>query len=161
LLAGKYDWAEVTAGSVKIKTRNVIDLCRYHHRQLTDNESWVEFNVGHEQFFWRDKKNGSWETVGPLRFDVDESLYCPECGQRKHVKKEESFPREKRKRKTLAITVPDDLEDGAEVFDTLVESLCDELGYEGARGLARYHAAIAAMGFTLVNVKQFHTERAG
>ena len=49
--------------------------------------------------------------------------------------------------------------DGAEVLDTLVDAICDDLGYEGSKGLARYHALTAAAAFTLQHRDLFLKER--
>lgn len=164
LLAGAYDWVQLEEGP---PVQNILFLCREHHRQITDNEAWVRLVGGLRSEFtlpenmspdlrWWQRSGSNWVDLGSVTYDFDSS-YCASCGQRKRAPKLESkLPA--RKSKTLTIKVPDDEENGADVFDTLVDALCDDLGYEGSKGMARYHAAVAAMTFTLLNKEQFLSE---
>jgi hypothetical protein len=155
-IAGAYDWVEVAG----MRVRNVVDLCREHHRMITENKAWIEYDEEWRGFWWYFRVRGdNWAQAGPLQFVVDDKTYCPSCGQRRSRPVAAEKPPSKRKAKSLTITVPDDAEDGAAVFDTLAEALCDELGYTGKKGLQRYHACLAAMHFALVNKNQFLEER--
>jgi hypothetical protein len=157
-LAGAYDWIELLAASGdSVKLPNVIDLCREHHRFLTENLSWVKL-IG-TQFVWMDKIYDEWVAAGPLTRDVDTSLYCDHCGQPKPRPKDPLPKLATRRKKSVVLTVPDDSEDGAEVLDTLVDAICDDLGYDGSKGLARYHALTAAAAFTLQHRDMFLAER--
>lgn len=158
-LKGAYDWiVKYAASGDAVKLPNVVDLCREHHRYLTENLSWVRLDA--TQFVWCDRVFDEWVPAGPLTRDVDESLYCTACG-RPHVRKppKDAPKLATRRRKSVAITVPDDEEDGAAVLDTLVDAICDDLGYEGSKGLARYHALTAAAAFTLQHRDLFLQER--
>lgn len=158
-LKGAYDWVEVIeASGQSVKVPNVADLCRRHHADVTENRAWIKLEG--TVYVWTDRlPDGGWRIVGALSRDVDESVYCPSCGQPKRLHRDPLPRLATRRKKSWVIAVPDDAEDGAEALQTLVDWICEELGYDGPKGLARYHAMSAAAVFTLQNKELFLKER--
>jgi hypothetical protein len=155
-LGGAYDWVLVNEDAL---VRNVADLCRKHHQDITENRAWIRL-IDNQLVWCTLDLQDNWIAVAPLTFDVNTDVICEHCGQAKKRPKLGGDQAKKRRSKTLSISVPDDKEDGAAVLDTLVESICDDLGYQGTKGLARYHALTAAAVFTLQHREMFLKERA-
>jgi len=56
--------------------------------------------------------------------------------------------------------VPDDVEDGAEVLETLTIALAERLGFDDETSrLRRYHAVIVALVFATQNIEELAMER--
>jgi hypothetical protein len=79
---------------------------------------------------------------------------CPTCGQKKRAPKTE--PTEKaRPKQRVRIDVPDDDEDGSEVFHTLLVACADQAGRgEPSRAIDKYFVLVEVMQFFLTSPKQ-------
>ena len=95
------------------------------------------------------------------RYYPASSVLCESCRKPLKAKKErtgEELP--PRKKKDWTLSVPDDVEDGAEVLETLTIALAERLGFDDETSrLRRYHAVIVALVFATQNIEELAMER--
>lgn len=160
-LGGPFDWVKLEDGTI---LGNKVGLCFECHRRVTDNEVRIIWHV--EKFWWcpygtlligdqaltpQPPIHGKPSVTRHSAPDGPASVpTCGECGRA--LPHKHDGPKEpKRRRKTISITVPDDLdEDGGEVLDVMWEELRKLFGHpEG--GNMRYFATVQAFALVLEN----------
>lgn len=110
---------------------HVTGACRAHHDDYEARKLWLRWNVEDDGLWtvWEagDGKDGvsdkTWAEIGPLNPQPGSVEGKP---KRARLKGEQ-----RRKRKTISIRVPDDTENGADLWDELVEYCKTELVKEG------------------------------
>jgi len=128
---------------------HVTGACRAHHDQYESRALWLRWDVEGDGLWtvWyrNDGKDGVgseiWAELGPLN---------PQPGSVEGKPKRPRFKGEqRRKRRTISIRVPDDTENGGEVWDELVdytkERLVREGLYEEGAQIPNYEAITAAL----------------
>lgn len=130
---------------------HVTGACRAHHDDYEARRLWLRWNVEDDGlwtvWYTNDGKDGNhgsaaaWGEVGPLN---------PQPGSVEGKPKRPRFKGEaRRKRKTISIRVPDDSENGADLWDELVEytkaRLVREGLYEEGATIPNYEALFAAL----------------
>jgi len=127
----------------KVTIPHVTGLCREHHDQAEDHRAWIKLEDG--VFNWYDRrklpKMTVWDLVGPLN---------PQPGSREGKAKRKRFKGEaRRKRRTVSIRVPDDTENGGEVWDLTMELVKERLVimelYEADAKIPDFEAIIAGL----------------
>jgi hypothetical protein len=128
---------------------NCVNLCRRHHRQVTDNEAAIRFHD--DLFFWTDLMvedrlltwqppldfvSSTGETLGGRieseHVHVENGAVCPTCHRRVPKPKIETEPEARKPRKVWSVMVPrDQWEDGADVLDMLIEGWREEFSKRG------------------------------
>ena len=185
-LKGVYDWVEMPDGSV---WGNLTALCSDCHDDITGRIGGHRAAIRVHRFeqsyvfVWcRVKSNGEvlFLPVAPIDpqpptgdspvaspATSSRSEACPTCGQVKPAKRSSpALPDgERRRRKSWTIKVPDDVEDGAYVLDTLVDDLAPSLGHhpdrDGRFRSARYFVIVPAVVFAQQHREQFVKEVRG
>lgn len=133
-LGGAYDGVEIDD---QVQT-NIAELCREHHRQITDNEAQIMFEAG--RWWWSEPKEKDLlmrpqpglvlpkegvllrpavEWPGPLeKFRVDANLeQCPRCKGKGRVPAKDQVAEKKRKYRTWSMGIPVDAgENGYEIW---------------------------------------------
>jgi hypothetical protein len=80
---------------------------------------------------------------------------CPFCGREGPRRRRSTRPRVgRRRRKSWGIQVPDDQEDGADVLDSLVDSLAPVLDIEPSQ-TGRYFIVVPALVYAMQNLAEF------
>ena len=92
------------------------------------------------------KKSGASAAAAHVHLKEGES--CETCGYTR-PRKRESLP--KRKQASWAVSVPEDAEIGADVLDEWVEQFAAVLGFEGGKGLTRYHVLAVILAWAMQN----------
>lgn len=166
-LAGAYDFVCLWNGEI---VRNITFLCSEHHRQITENKAKISYTeIGTRGFLWYDYEgSGNFRYIGRLseRADVSSSVVCEKCGNALRRKAGKSThpvgeKRERRKRKSWPVTVPDDNEDGAQVLDVLIEEIAVKLGRDYGNmsaGLRRYYVLAEALAWVLQNSERLEDD---
>lgn len=171
-IIGDVAWVSYADGPI---VGNLCGLCYMHHEMITLNRSAILWDSKLKRYIWTNTDLGTGEvgeSLGPLyphpplhaervagpkgkpphvHGPADDSL-CPECQRPLKRPKETGEKKEDAKRrKTWAITVPDDTdEDGALVLDTLVEECAKLFGREG-EGKLRYYVVAQALALIIQN----------
>jgi hypothetical protein len=150
---------------------NCVKVCRFHHREITDNIARIAYEDG--LFYWQDILSEpqllDWQPPSefPVGDDPDVVLVeklgadhvlapghspdvCPTCLRKLPQPKSEN-PEEKKVRKTWSVAVPlDHWEDGAQVIDTLLDEAhveLNKLGLPFGEGrVVKYYILAAALG---------------
>jgi hypothetical protein len=163
---------------------NRVGLCVEHHEMVTGEVGGYRARIVFEGgvFYWHDRvivtssasaakwegePDRIWRNLGPLWGQPPGSMLhglenapkngdvCPECGKPKH--KRPAMPkRAARKTRAWTLTVPDDVEIGAEILDEWCDDIAVILGFsdESSR-LRRYHAAATALAYVVQNRADF------
>ena len=121
---------------------HVTGLCRKHHEQVELHQAWIKLLDG-GVFTWYDRVENStdgWLKIGPLD---------PQPGGREKARKpRKKFQGEQRRqRRVISFAVPaDEAEDGAGLFEDLVEQARAVLGEGGQPdGRPLYYVLLAAL----------------
>lgn len=175
-LAGDYIWIELPDGR---HLGNLVKLCNFHHRQITVNAAWLNFED--DVFLWTDLISAaqplSWQppfgTLEAVPSDkpvvipdpakenpertpdqIAADGVCPKCLRPlPHPKNEHE---EKRVRRSWTITVPlDERENGAETLDTLLEAARQEMAKAGLpygdEAAVRFFVLSGALGLFILH----------
>jgi hypothetical protein len=118
---------------------HVTGLCRAHHDIVEDHGAWIKLEDG--VWNWYDREGEEWSLVGPL---------APQPGSADGKKRRKRFKGEaRRKRRVISIKVPDDTENGGEIWDETLEAVKSRLTlmelYDGSTHIPVYEALIAAL----------------
>jgi hypothetical protein len=149
-LKGDYWWVEYPHPApdethVSIIIPNVVGLCGSgttgHHGEVEGHLAWIKLEDGVFNWYLRDQLNGEeWHLIGPLN---------PQPGSREgKPKRKRKTGEARRKRRTISIKVPNDTENGGELWDELIEEVRDCLirdGYEKAAELPVYETVMAGL----------------
>lgn len=157
-------WVRLPDGRV---TGNCVGLCDKHHAEITVNFAKIE---------WHDGGWFNWvtEIISGMRLQWQPPLAtdsfivahdhhehhtneCPTCHRALPKPKIESKEEAPRIRRTWSITVPkDNLEDGAETLDTLLEEIREEMGRRGLSygAEAKYFVLSTAMALFLTHIEE-------
>jgi hypothetical protein len=158
-VALKNERYDVQEHGSKIAIPHVIGLCGNgtmgHHGDLEEHRAWIRYEDG--EYVWYDRNSSrsvlpdsrasEWDRVGPLNPQPASGLYKQVRGRggKKNLKGEE-----RRKRRTISFAVPaDDQEDGAGVYDDLLDQLRDR--YDVEEDYPAYHLTIRAFYEALTN----------
>jgi len=123
---------------------HVTGLCRNHHDAVEQHRAWIKYEEGQFVWYWRcDMVSDEWEHIGPLD---------PQPAGREKVNKPKR-PRlkgdDRRKRRRISIAVPNDRENGGEVWDEILDLVKDKLVrlelYGENDAIPNYEALIAAL----------------
>lgn len=168
-LIGDYAWVQLPDGRL---LGNLVRLCNFHHRQITVNAAWINFED--DQFFWTDMINASqplsWQ---PPWADLDKPVVapnppeekteashdgsCPTCHRPLPHAKSDAEP--VRVRRTWSITVPmDERENGAETLDALLEAAREEMAKAGLpygdEAAVRFFVLSGALGLFVAHAEE-------
>lgn len=173
-VGGDVWWVKLSDGSV---TGNCIGLCNEHHGQLTRNEAHIAYErgtYGKVGFAWTDLfASTQWmQWQPPKQADLDLGIghvlveghnanECPTCHRALPRPKLDTPQEEKRIRRTWSITVPkDNLENGADILDTLLEEIREEMGKRGMSygAEAKYFVLSTALALFLTHVETIAAE---
>lgn len=170
-LGGEYDWIEIDGVIIGNKT----GLCAECHNVVLHDQAkavilWIE-----GEFWWclttgsKATNNREQHPVAPLSYQPPtpdtlaeretgiphvESEHCPMCGQFKRRRREPGTPR--LRRKTWIVKVPnEEVEDGAEVLDTLVENLSLLIPNSDAGLAGRYYVLVHALAYSTMHSGNF------
>lgn len=123
---------------------HAVGLCREHHDLVENHGAWIKLEDGKWQ--WYDREAGvtegeEWVLVGPL---------SPQPGSVEGRAKRKRFKGEqRRKRKVISVKVPDDTENGGEIWDETLDRvklrLIDMDLYDDGDRIPVYEALIAAL----------------
>lgn len=122
-------------------------LCRAHHDNVEQHDAWIKLENGVWNWYDRDANQPvsddwkEWVLVGPL---------SPQPGSVEGKKKRKKFAGEaRRKRRTISVRVPDDTENGGEIWDATLEDVKAKLVrmelYDHDDKIPVYEALIAAL----------------
>jgi hypothetical protein len=134
-------------GFVSAPIPHCIGLCREHHDNVEAHLSWCKLESG--TWVWLDLDNIDPEQLGVPDTYVEIGELNPQPGATKSKAKRSRLKGEaRRKRRTISIRVPDDAENGGEVWDEHLErvrsKLIDMELYSEADKIPVYEATIAA-----------------
>lgn len=124
---------------------HVVGLCREHHDQVEDHHAWIKLEDGTWNWYDRPRtqeENGTgFDLVGRL---------SPQPGSVEGRAKRKKFKGDqRRKRRVISVKVPDDTENGGEIWDETIEDVkarLIEAGlYEDGSRIPIYEALIAAL----------------
>lgn len=165
-----FDWVEIDGTVVGNKT----GLCYEHHNVAIHDQAKAEIKWIDGAYWWclmggsKLTNDREAHAVGPLTYQpptpdslveqtsgpVVESDHCPMCGQTK--RRRLSSPPGGRRRKTWIVKVPDEeVEDGADVLDTLVENLALLVPNADASATGRYYVLVPVLAYATMNTKNF------
>jgi len=119
-------------GQITMPIPHVVGLSREQHERVERHEAWIRYEDGVWNWYEREPapvnresadEDPYWTLIGPLN---------PQPGSRESKPRRKRFKGEaRRKRTTISIRVPkDDQEDGAGVWDELVEQASEKLKTE-------------------------------
>jgi hypothetical protein len=141
LMGGAFDWVRLADG---VETGNIIGLCFYCHKDVTENKAHIVLNPKDYNFYWNDrllryqppKKGevaGASSDSGEVGATDETRPVCVTCKRPLPRPKIEGQKTEKtRIRKTWSVAVPlDEQEDGAEVIDGLLDLAEEKLDKAG------------------------------
>jgi hypothetical protein len=128
---------------------HVAGLCRTHHDGIERHDAWIKLED--DVFVWYDRDtetdlihdvgNGLWTLVGPLN---------PQPGSRegKPKRKQRLKGEARRKRRTISLRVPNDTENGGEIWDETFDRVKERLVllglYENLEDIPVFEGTIAA-----------------
>lgn len=132
---------------------HVTGLSRDEHERVERGEVWIRYNVdGDGVWSWWERNDGEdLPVVEPTKYAwVDLGPLNPQPGSVEGKPKRPRLKGEaRRKRKTISIRVPDDSENGADLWDELVDDvkakLVKEGLYEEGAAIPIYEALFAAL----------------
>jgi hypothetical protein len=143
-LGGDYWWVKSDDRFVG----NCIKLCRYHHRELTDNQSRIRFDG--LTFTWKDAMLSPMELLWqpPIRIEgleipdppaprhdhasIEPGDVCPTCFRKVPLPRTVKFDDVPKLRKTWCVAVPEQSwGDGADAIGTLLEEARREMTLAG------------------------------
>jgi hypothetical protein len=156
---------------------NLTGVCPPCHDDLTGRIGGHKAAIRYEDglFYWAlpvalpGEKVSRYNLVGPITpqpptpetIDDEQSVVsppessCPFCGQkRRHP------PARKRgwgrRRKTWSVRVPaDEVEDGADVLDTLIENLAPLIPNADSSAIGRYYVLVPVLAYATMDAKRF------
>lgn len=165
------NWVQLPSMSI---CANVMRLCVMHHRKITGeiggHQGWIKLEHG-DVFVYCEPEGNGWKTLGQLNpqpeikgmdgspkreamtaarahVHLKPGESCETCGYTRPVK---GTPGPKRKQATWTVNVPDDAEIGADVLDDWVEQFAAVLGFEGSKGITRYHVLAVVLAWAMQN----------
>jgi hypothetical protein len=130
---------------------HAVGLCREHHDQVEQHEAWIKLEDGTWNWYERVEREvptttntgegEAWELLGRL---------SPQPGSVEGRAKRKKFKGEqRRKRRVISVKVPDDTENGGEIWDETLDDVkarLIEMGlYEDGSRIPVYEALIAAL----------------
>lgn len=126
---------------------HAVGLCRAHHDQVEEHLAWIKLEDGTWNWYSRHEDWSpsadfeEWELLGHL---------SPQPGSVEGKKRRKRFKGEaRRKRRTISIRVPDDTENGGEIWDETLEAVKARLVlqelYDEGDAIPVYEALIAAL----------------
>jgi len=139
---------------------HVVGLCREHHDDVEEHRSWIK--LLDDSFLWFDRvaadslegRLADWELIGAL--DPQ-----PAKGEKSKKPRLRLRGEERRKRRRISLAVPDDWENGGELWDEMVEDAKEwlfEEGLFGDRGRIPVYEALMGMHAHWVQARQ-HSPR--
>jgi hypothetical protein len=168
-LAGIYDWIEIDGVIIGNKT----GLCAKCHGEIHAEKFVIQWIEG--AFWWclplgsKLTNDRHYHPIAPLSYQPPtpdtlaereagtpavESEHCPMCGQFKRRRPRAGGPR--LRRKTWIVKVPDsEVEDGAEVLDTLVENLSLLIPDSDAGLAGRYYVLVHSLAYSTMHSANF------
>lgn len=172
-LKGVFDWVEIEG----VVYPNLCGLCAECHDLITGrvggHKAAIRLNAKERLFYWADiveSPQTNWITYLPFKpldphppapdslasraSNEEEPEACPYCGQAKTRRRAATPPGGARRRKSWAIKVPDDAEDGAEILDTLVDDLAPHLHVEPSQ-TGRYYIVVPSLVYVHQNLGTF------
>lgn len=132
-------------GQITLPIPHVVGLSREEHERIERHDAWIKLEDG--VWNWYDRQvpclDGEvWILVGPLNPQPGSVEGKPKT--RKRFKGDE-----RRKRRTISIRVPNDTENGGEIWDKLLEEVFDRLIdaglYDEGSRIPVYEALVAAL----------------
>jgi hypothetical protein len=172
-LGGDFRWIMIDGRVVG----NLTGVCPPCHDDLTGRIGGHKAAIRYEDglFYWAlpvalpGEKVSRYNLVGPITpqpptpetIDDEQSVVsppessCPFCGQkRRHP------PARKRgwgrRRKTWSVRVPaDEVEDGADVLDTLIENLAPLIPNADSSAIGRYYVLVPVLAYATMDAKRF------
>jgi len=175
---GAHDWIDIDGWVVG----NLTGLCPWCHDDVTGrlggHRAAIRIDLERREFWWcltTSSPNGEVSYHGTKLLDpqpptpqqaeqsrdqAEESEACPSCG---HVRRRRSAPAgERRRRSSWMVRVPDDeAEHGAEVLDSLVESLAELCPSGDATPAGRYYVLVPALVHATLDVENFKRSMKG
>jgi hypothetical protein len=127
---------------------HVAGLCREHHNAVESHDAWIKLEDG--RFEWYDRLEGHYdEDNNPIVRWARVGQLNPQPGSREGKPKRKRLKGEaRRKRRVISIRVPDDTENGGELWDEMLEQVKEKLvanEYENAEELAVYETVMAGL----------------
>lgn len=138
-------------GQITVPLPHVVGLSREQHERVERHEAWIKLEDGVWNWYERTCHCGfpnadeccdnEWTLVGPLN---------PQPGSRESKPRRKKLKgEERRKRKVISVRVPDDEENGGEVWDETLGDVKEKLVkaelYESAEKIPAYEAIIAGL----------------
>lgn len=176
MLAGDFPWVEIEEKVFG----NLTGLCADCHNAVTGNvgghRAAIRLDLEQGIYWWCDVIEDGWvnvvdyQRVAPLTPQPpaldslserslgqgSEPEHCPVCGQEKRRRRPASPPEPRRRRKNWTVSVPDDVEDGADVLDTFVDDVALLLGAgDWHERNKRYWALVHVLAWTMQRREEF------
>jgi len=115
---------------------HVTGLCRAHHDDVEEHRAWIKLDEG--EFYWYDRHTVVTEIVGVGELPEWELIGSldpqPARGEKARKPVRRLQGEERRKRKRVSIAIPDDYENGGQLWDEMLDDMKDWLHAEGVFG---------------------------